>query len=90
MENKKILISVPLTLLYEIDKSAKEEKLSRSEFIRQAVKKEIKTLRTKKTEEELKNGYIAMGDINRILAEEGIFADNEQLLTYEQKLSESE
>ena len=31
-----------------------------------------------------------MGDINRTLAEEGIFADNEQLLTYEQKLSESE
>ena len=90
MENKKILISVPLSLLEEIDEFAKGEKLSRSEFIRQAVKKEIKALQKKKTEEELKKGYIAMGDINRTLAEEGIFADNEQLLTYEQKLSESE
>ena len=90
MENKKILISVPLSLLYEIDEFAKEESLSRSEFLRQAVKKEIKALRGKKTEEELKKGYIAMGEINREIAEEGIFADNEQLLTYEQKLSESE
>ena len=88
MENKKILISVPLSLLEEIDVFASG--ISRSEFIRQAVKKEIKALRKKKTEDELKRGYIAMGDINRTLAEEGIFADNEQLLTYEQKLSESE
>ena len=90
MENKKILISVPLSLLNEIDEFAKEESLSRSEFLRQAVKKEIKALRSKKTEEELKKGYIAMGEINRSIAEEGICADNEQLLTYEQKLSESE
>ena len=31
-----------------------------------------------------------MGEINLSLAEEGIYADNEQLLTYEQKLSERE
>ncbi|MBQ2940658.1 MAG: ribbon-helix-helix protein, CopG family [Clostridia bacterium] len=90
MKNKKILIALPYSLLSEIDSAAENEKLSRSEFIRTALKKELKVLRDKKIKEELKQGYIAMGDINLSLAEEGISADNEQLLTYEQKLSESE
>ncbi len=90
MENKKILISVPCTLLSEIDKAAEGENLSRSELIRRAVKKEIKALSSEKLKRELEQGYIAMGEINLSLAEEGIYADNEQLLTYEQKLSESE
>ena len=90
MLSKKILISMPCSLLDELDSAAKEEGLSRSEFIRTALKKELKALRDKKTEEYLKKGYIAMGEINLSLAEQGIDADNEQLLTYEQKLSESE
>ena len=90
MLSKKILISVPCTLLSEIDLAAENEKLSRSEFIRKAVKKELKALKEMKLAEELKQGYIAMGEINLYLAEQGIGADNEQLLTYEQKLSESE
>ncbi len=38
----------------------------------------------------MKKGYLAMGKINSELAEQGIYADDEQFLTYEQKLSESE
>ena len=38
----------------------------------------------------MKKGYLAMGNINLELANQGIIADNEQFLTYEQKLSESE
>ncbi|MBR6720145.1 MAG: ribbon-helix-helix protein, CopG family [Clostridia bacterium] len=90
MKNKKILISVPCSLLSEVDRACADEGVSRSEFIRNAVKKELKELKRRKTEEILKAGYIAMGDINLSLAEEGIDADNEQLLAYEQKLSESE
>ncbi len=86
--NKKILISVPETLLDKID-SAKNG-ISRSEFIRNAVSKELSALEKEKLYEELKKGYMSMGEINLSLAEEGISADNEQLLTYEQKLSESE
>ena len=54
MENKKILISVPLSLLEEIDEFAKGEKLTRSEFIRQAVKKEIKLFKKRKRRKSLK------------------------------------
>ncbi len=90
MNNKKILISLPEDLLSGIDSAAESENVSRSEFIRNAVKKELKALSKKKLDEELKKGYIAMGEINLSLANEGICADNEQLLTYEQKLSESE
>jgi hypothetical protein len=56
-------------------------------------KKKLKDLTypdKKETEKLLEKGYIAMGEINLSLAEEGIYADNEQLLTYEQKLSERE
>ena len=46
--------------------------------------------RREKNEEALKQGYRAMGEVNLSLAEESVIADNEQLLTYELKLSESE
>ena len=88
MMNKKILISLPESLLFGIDQA--KGGLSRSEFIRNAVIKELKSLEKAKIEEELKQGYIAMGEINLSIAEDGLCADNEQLLTYEQKLSESE
>ena len=88
MMNKKILISLPDSLLEDIDNA--RDGLSRSEFIRKAVNKEIKALLRLKKEKKLEQGYIAMGDINLSLAEDGILADNEQFLTYEQKLSESE
>ena len=39
---------------------------------------------------QLKNGYIAMANINRRLAQEAIAADEQQFFTYEQILSESE
>ena len=47
-------------------------------------------LLTKRDEKSLEKGYLKMGKINVCLAEEGITADNEQLLSYEQKLSECE
>lgn len=39
---------------------------------------------------DLKRGYIDMGNINLELAEEFLETDNEMLLLYEEKLSESE
>ena len=90
MKSKKILISVPQPLLDKIDEFSASENKNRSEFIRDAVKKELDRLLREKVENQMKQGYEAMGEINLSLAEEGIYADNEQLLTYEQKLSESE
>ena len=38
----------------------------------------------------MKSGYLAMGAINRALANEAAYADEQQLFAYEQFLSESE
>lgn len=90
MGNKKILISLPEALLSEVDVLASEENVSRSKWIRESVTRTICQKRREVRERALEEGYLAMGKLNARLAEESIIADNEQLLTYELKLSESE
>lgn len=90
MGNKKIILSMPESLLYEADKFASAEDVTRSQWIREAIKCRILEEQKRETENALKQGYVDMAKINLCIAEEGIKADNEQLLTYEQKLSESE
>lgn len=90
METKRILISLDEPLLSEIDGFAKSEGVTRSSFIRKALSKEVRLKKGKLKEAEMKKGYLAMGNINLELANQGIIADNEQFLTYEQKLSERE
>ena len=45
---------------------------------------------SKEKEEQLKQGYTEMAELNHILAEEGIVSDNEALTGSEEKLMESE
>lgn len=90
MGNKKILISLPEALLSEVDSLSSEENMSRSKWIRNSIAGSIKKRRRERRDEALREGYLAMGDLNVRLAEESVIADNEQLLTYELKLSESE
>lgn len=89
MDNKKIAFSVAEALPSETDEISSPEKVSRSKRITSALKRCALSVRKKKTKA-LKQGYKEMGKINLRLAEESIVADNEQLLTYEHKLSESE
>lgn len=51
---------------------------------------EIYIRRNRAIFDKLENGYKEMGDVNLELAEEFLAADNESLLHYEEKLSESE
>ncbi len=90
METKRIVISLDEPLLSEIDTLAKAKGKSRSFIIRKALSSEVAREKGKIKEAEMKKGYLAMGNINLELANQGIIADNEQFLTYEQKLSESE
>lgn len=90
MGNKKILITMPEALLSEVDRFASEENASRSKWIRKAVARAVAAERREAVNSALEKGYLAMGELNARLAEESIIADNEQLLTYELKLSESE
>ena len=88
--DKKVSLSMPESLLSEVDELCAENNLSRSECIKKAVVGFVSSKRREKALDELKRGYEAMGNINSSLSEEGIAADNEQLLTYELRLSESE
>lgn len=87
-EVKKILISVPETLLQEVDDLVSCENLSRSRLIQRAVMFYIKEQKKARLYEQMKNGYREMADINLKLAEICFPADCQQAESYEEKLAE--
>lgn len=89
-EQKRILISLPDTLLREIDMFTKNERVSRSEFVREAMKSYIKERRRIEIRERMKKGYVEMGEINLSIARMCFEADCLQCIRYEEKLAECE
>jgi CopG family transcriptional regulator/antitoxin EndoAI len=89
-QSKKILISLPDTLLCEIDDYIVNEQINRSEFVRRAMKGFLREQQLNGIREQLKKGYLEMGGINLSLAEMCFETDNETQQMYEEKLSESE
>ena len=87
---KKILISIPEALLFETDKFLSDANMTRSEFIREAMRFYLKEKKRKVMHELMKKGYAEMGDINLEIAEGCLSADNAALKNYEEKLSECE
>lgn len=75
-ELKRIMISIPNTLLQEIDTIAALEKMTRSQFMRDATRLFIEDRRKKAALENMRKGYQEMAAINLALAEEGLFADD--------------
>lgn len=86
-ETKRIMISLPDTLLREIDGIVDMEKKNRSEFIREAMKLYIRERKKVQLREKMKSGYKEMSKINLGLAEMGIDEDIEELYNYESKLT---
>ncbi len=87
---KKILISLPDALLTDVDNLATSRKINRSELVREAMRTYIDKQKRASLEKSLKEGYIAMGDINIEIAELSLEADNIQQQSYEEKLAECE
>ncbi len=87
---KKIFISLPDTLLAEVDSLATAKKLNRSELIREAAKKYVAMQKKASCQESLKKGYQSMAEINVEIAEICLQADNIQQQSYEEKLAECE
>lgn len=87
---KKILISLPDTLLDEVDNLATEENINRSEFVREAMKLYIREKKKIELSTHLKKGYEQMGEINLEISEFCLSADNKQQQIYEEKLAECE
>lgn len=88
--DKKIVIAMPEALLNEVDSFSSKENIGRNEWILNAIVGSVSSKRREEALMKLKQGYAEMAEMNSALSEEGIVADNEQLLTYELKLSESE
>jgi CopG family transcriptional regulator/antitoxin EndoAI len=89
-ELKKILVSLPDSLLREVDEIVSMEKKNRSEFIREAMKLYIRERHRIEIREKMKKGYEEMARINRELAEAGFNSDNKAYEDYEALLAECE
>lgn len=87
---KKILISLPDTLLDEVDNLATQQDINRSEFVREAMKLYIKEKKKSELNSRMKKGYEEMGDINLEISEYCLRADSIQQQSYEEKLAECE
>lgn len=89
-ELKRVMISVPGNLLEEIDGIAVLMKQSRSQLIREAMRDYVAQSKRKVTIAAMKRGYQEMAEINLALAEEGLYADAENLEVSELLAAERE
>lgn len=86
-ETKKIMVSLPNSLVEEVDFIVSMEKKNRSEFVKEAMKLYIREKRKVEVSERLKDGYLEMSKINLTFAEMGLGQDMEELNLYEVKLT---
>ncbi|MDK2930389.1 MAG: CopG family transcriptional regulator / antitoxin EndoAI [Bacillota bacterium] len=84
---RRIMITLPDSLLQEVDGVAKQENRNRSEFIREAMRRYIEEKRRLELRERLKEGYRKMAGLNLELAGEAVAAENEALALYEEVLA---
>ena len=86
-ETKRIMVSLPNSLLEEVDFIVSMEKKNRSEFVKEAMKLYIREKRKVEVSERLKDGYLEMSQINLTLAEVGFEQDMMELNVYEARLT---
>lgn len=86
-ETKRIMISLPNSLLEEVDNIVSMESKNRSEFIREAMKLYLRERKKIQLKEVMKKGYREMGQINLYFAEMGIEEDYNELISYENRLT---
>lgn len=72
---RRIMISIPNALLQEVDGIIAMDKLSRSQFVREAMRLYIEDRKRKAVRDMMKRGYQEMAAINLTLAEEGLLVD---------------
>jgi CopG family transcriptional regulator/antitoxin EndoAI len=83
---KKIIISLPASLLEQTDLIVEEQKKNRSELIREALNLYLAEQKKKRIRAELIRGYEEMSGLNLRLAEEGMREALTDLDEYETKL----
>lgn len=83
---KKIIVSLPETLLEQADRMMKEDKKNRSELVRDAIALYLEVRKKERIRKEMIQGYQEMGMLNLSLSEEGLEADLADLHRYEKDL----
>ena len=83
---KKIIISLPESLLEQADCIVKEDKKNRSELVREALTFYLAERKKKRIRTEMMHGYREMGMLNLSLSEEGLGEDLADLKQYENEL----
>ena len=86
---RKISVTLPDLLVTEVDALASSFNRSRSELIALAVKRYIGETRKIELKEQLKKGYLEMGNINLSIAENSLLSDESAYEIYEEFLGES-
>jgi len=80
-ESKRIMISLPESLLAEVDGIVTVEKRNRSEFIREALNSILYERRKKGIYEQMRKGYLEMAQLNLSIAKE-LFSTEQEVLEY--------
>ena len=76
-ELKRIMVSLPESIVAEIDGIVSIEKVNRSELIREVILLYIAERKRQTLREQMKRGYVEMAQINLNLAIEGVTAEAE-------------
>ncbi len=87
---KRVMISLPLNLLEEVDGIVERENLNRSQFIREAMRLYISEKKRREIRERMRQGYLEMGTLNLQLANEDLVGEKKRLMAYESNLAECE
>lgn len=87
-ESKRIIISLPITLLEEVNDIINIENKNRSEVIREAMRFYLSEKRKGRLREEMRKGYLEMSTLNLLLCEESFECEEEVRISVESKLVE--
>ncbi|TCL73211.1 CopG family transcriptional regulator [Hydrogenispora ethanolica] len=90
MQAKRIAVSMPESLLQEVDGIVRRETGNRSAFVREAVLLLIEERRQRERFEKYRIAYQKMGKLNLLLAEDGMEAVSQELESYENYLAKRE
>ena len=86
--SKRIMISLPLTLLEEVDTVLCIEKMNRSELIREAMNFYLREKRRIRLREEMRRGYLEMARLNLVISQECFDCEEEVSVFIERKFME--
>ncbi len=75
------MISLPESLLAEVDGIVTLEKRNRSEFIREAINSILHERRKKGIREQMRKGYLEMAQLNLAMAKE-LFPTEQEVIQY--------